>query len=331
MAYNGKLLGRAHARLADIREKNTAEHERRLAVIYANVPGAAEDDARLRAQMIELARLAVSRSDDTAEKIKDLKNRNLELQKHRTELITAAGYPPHWLDDIYSCDICRDTGYTKSGAVCECLRKLYNIELSSELSSLLKRGNESFENFDPMLYPGEFREEFSCIPREYMRRVAAVCEEFADSFPNVVSGLIFSGGPGLGKTYLSACIARRVAGKGYSVYYDTAVSVFQAFEKQQFGRTQEEIDSAAEKVRHMLSCDLFILDDLGTEVVTQVVQSGLYTLVNSRESAGKHSIISTACTEQELESRYSPSICSRLEGYFQRIEFAGDDIRKKRL
>ena len=327
MAYNSKLLGRANARLDGIRESNLEEHNRRVASVYRKHPEIAAYDDALRAQMIRLAKLAASRDSRKRNDIAALREENLDLQVKRAEALTAAGYPTDWLDDIFSCPVCQDSGRLKDGSVCECLKKLYNRELTAELSSLLKNGNESFENFNIGLYPDEYVPEFSCVPREYMKKVCSLCKSYAELFPGVASGLLFCGGPGLGKTYLSACIARVVAEKGCSVCYETAVAAFRTFEKQQFGATREEQEEAAARVRQMLSCDLLILDDLGTEVVTPSVLSALYTFINTRENEGRHMIISTACRKDELARRYTPSICSRLEGFFQTVTFAGSDIR----
>ena len=327
MVYKGNLLGKAKAKLADYREHNAAVHNMRLKEVYGKSDEIQRMDNALKAQMFELTRLVISKRADMAERIDRLRTENLELQAKRLEAITALGYPSDYLDDIYTCPFCHDSGYTKDGAICGCLRSLYNRELTNELSTLLKNGNESFENFDLTLYSDEYSEYYSCIPRNYMQRAAELCMEFADSFPDVTSGLLLMGGPGLGKTYLSACMARRISENGYSVCYESAVSAFQAFERQQFSRSQEEQETAAEKVRRMLECDLLILDDLGTEIATPAVQSALYTFINTRENSGKHMIISTCCSMDELNARYTASICSRLSGFFQTLRFAGEDIR----
>jgi len=328
MAYNGKILGRANARLSSIREKNTAEHERRQNEVYSRIPEIRHIDARLRSQMFELTKLILSGRSSQQSDIEELKNRNLDFQMRKAELLTEKGYPVSWLDDIYSCELCHDTGYDAHGSPCSCLKKYYNLELTTELSTLLHSGDECFEKFNLQLYPGEYSSYYSCIPREYMNKVFELCKQYAKGFPNVTTGLLFIGGPGLGKTYLSACIARVVAEAGYSVCYDSAVSAFQIFERQQFSRSPEEQENSAEKVKNFLSCDLLILDDLGTEIVTPAVQSALYTYINTRENRGLHTIISTALTKDDIGNRYSDSICSRLNGNFQTVPFAGNDIRQ---
>lgn len=327
MPYNGKILGRANARLADIREKNRAEQERRLKAVYAAVPEIERIDAELRTQVSALLRLAVSRDEGRDASIAALREENLSLQMKRAELLAEHGYPIDWLDDIFSCPRCRDTGRLEDGSLCSCLDAIYNRELSAELSTLLHSGNESFDNFDLSLYPESYSDYYGCIPRSYMKKVLDYCRSYAESFPDVEGSLLLRGEPGLGKTFISACIARAVIEKGYSVFYDTAVSAFSAFEIQQFSRNSPEGDAAAEKVRRMLDCDLMILDDLGTEVPTPMVQSALYTLINTRCSAGRPVIINTTLYSEDFTSRYGASISSRITGWFKEIVFVGEDIR----
>ncbi|MBQ6365062.1 MAG: ATP-binding protein [Oscillospiraceae bacterium] len=326
MTYNAKLLARANARLAEQREKNKIEQSRRLSVAYRKIPALQEIDDRLRSQMVELARLAFSKDEARDRRLEALKEENLSLQMRRAELLVENGYPITWLDEIFSCPLCHDSGRTDKG-VCSCLDRLYNQELTLSLSALLKTGEESFDRFDLSLYPEEYSDYFKCAPREYMNKVYSYCRNYAESFPAVREDLLLQGDPGLGKTYLSACIAREVAGRGYSVCYDSAVSAFSAFERSQFARSPEDAEAAGETVRRMLECDLMILDDLGTEVVTQMVNSALYTLINTRANSKKRTIISTTLFPDDLAARYSPSICSRIEGFFKPIRFAGNDIR----
>ena len=326
MPYDGKLLAQAREALEQRRAENAAEQQRRLSLVYTRDPEIEQIDLRLRRQMAELVRLTVSRAPDLTEKLELLKRDNLELQAERAERLTALGRPIDWLDEIVSCPICRDTGMD-GAQPCRCLKKLYNQALTKELSALLRHGDESFERFDLSLYDEQPLEGSTVSPRFAMERIFAQCRKFADSFPEVSSNLLFQGETGLGKTYLSACIARVVADKGYSVCYDSASSALEAFEAQKFARDPETAEAASARVRRMLDCDLMILDDLGTEMVTSVTVSALYTLINSRLNAGKKTIISTNCTDEELLRKYTPQICSRIKGEFLRLPFVGRDIR----
>lgn len=142
--------------------------------------------------------------------------------------------------------------------------------------------------------------------------------------------LLFTGMPGLGKTFLSACIAREVAAKGFSVAYDTAVTLLSAFEQEKFSRSAEEQADAASRVRQLKGCDLLILDDLGTELSSAFTQSALYTLLDGRIRSGRSTIISTNLDRDAIRERYGAALSSRLEGEYQYLRFIGKDIRAQK-
>ena len=199
--------------------------------------------------------------------------------------------------------------------------------LFRSLGVLLQKGDESFEHFDLTLYSSVYDPACGCAPREMAQIALESCRKFADNFPKVSSNLLLQGAPGLGKTYLSACIARVVAAKGCSVCYDTAAAALGAFERQKFARDSEEQEKAARRVQRMLGCDLMILDDLGTEMVTPMSVSALYTLINTRLVNGRKTIISTNLSDEQLKNQYGGQIYSRLAGEFLCLPFKGEDIR----
>lgn len=326
MPHDGELMARARARLAAIRDANREERSRRLEAVYARAPEIERTDAAMRDQMLELVRLTISRRPDMAEKIDALRKENLALQARRAELLTEKGYPADYLDEIFSCPRCRDTGVYE-GRPCACLEELYNREMTKELSALLRTGDERFEHFDLRYYEDRREPGQELSPRQTMQMVYDSCLKFADSFPAPSPNLLLQGGTGLGKTYLSACIARTVAGKGFSVCYDTAASALEAFERQKFPREPEDAEAASARVRRMLSCDLMILDDLGTEMVTNMSVSALYTLINTRLNEGRRTVISTNLSGEGLERKYGPQIASRIRGEFMCLPFVGRDIR----
>ena len=328
MAYDGQLLARARERLEQQRQDNLAEQQRRLNRVYARVPEIREIDAARRGHMAKLVSLTLSRRSDAAEQIEALKEENLALRARRVELLAEHGWPEDYLDEIHSCPLCRDTGLLENGKICSCVDKLYNQELTRELSGLLRHGSESFEHFDLTLYSDQKESAKGISPRELMELNLRICQSFADSFPDVSMNLLMRGGTGLGKTYLSACIARVVAGKGYSVCYDSASTALDAFERQKFSRDSEESAAADTRVKRMLSCDLMILDDLGTEMITSVSVSALYTLLNTRLISRRPIILSTNLSEADLELKYGPQIASRLAGEFYLLPFRGQDIRR---
>jgi DNA replication protein DnaC len=149
------------------------------------------------------------------------------------------------------------------------------------------------------------------------------CRSYAGIFTENSGNLLFIGGTGLGKTFLSACIARAVADRGYSVAYETASHLFSKLERAKFSADEE----ARKEVEKFSRCDLLIIDDLGTEMPGQFVTAALYSLVNDRLLEGKPMLISTNLNVDELSRRYSPQIASRLHGSFSRLTFVGEDIR----
>lgn len=189
---------------------------------------------------------------------------------------------------------------------------------------MLDLGHQSFDTFSTDWYPDRYDPNIGVTVRQHMEMIYDICADFAHQFGKRPANLLLFGAPGLGKTHLSAAIAREVSEKGHSVVYDTAGHIFAQFEQQKFTR-EEEADDHVERV---LNCDLLILDDLGSEMTTSFVQSALYQIVNTRQMERRSTIISTNLTPGELARRYTPQIASRIEGEYTLLPFAGEDIRK---
>lgn len=330
MSYEQNVMQRANARLLrrrEIQERKRYDLEREL---YRRAPALRELDRAIRGTMTELTELAVSGRAVAADgpEITEIRRRNLELQAQRARLLEELGYAADALDDTPACPRCGDTGW-EGGVMCDCLRQLCAAEQMKALTALLNLTEEqSFANLRFDVYSGTVRQEEGCSPRERMKKIAAVCEGFARQFPHYpLKNLLFSGGTGLGKTFLSGCIARMVSEGGYSVVYDTAINLFAAFETRKFTRDAAEERQARGDTRRYLSCDLLILDDLGSELTTPMVQSTLYEVVNSRLQADKRTIISTNLSMDQIRDRYTPQVASRIEGLYRELTFFGEDIR----
>ena len=325
MAYDGTIMQRALARFDQAKQRRADELEQRRRLAFARQPRLAEIDRELRGTMGRIVTSALQKGTDPLPAIRVLRDENLELQRERAELLTAMGEPIDYLDDAPACPLCGDTGYRK-GQVCDCLKKYYARVQLRDLSRLLPLGEARFETFRFDLYDSAEWEGYGISPRANMERNFDVCRDFACQFSRGGGDLLLSGGTGLGKTFLSACIARVVSESGFSVVYDTAISIFAKLENDKF-RPDEE---TAAEVRRCESCDLLILDDLGTEMTTSFVQSALYQLVNGRMIAGRSTIISTNLAPEELGQRYGAAILSRIEGGYEILPFFGEDIRRKR-
>lgn len=332
MSYDAAIVQRASARLArrkEIRERRRWDLEQEL---YRRQPRLRELDRAIGGTMAELAGLAISGKPIQADgpEIADIRRRNLELQAQRAELLHTLGYEPDALDPTPACTRCGDSGWA-GAEMCTCLKELCAQEQMKSLTALLNLTDE--QNFDRLrldVYSDQ-PWEGKRSPRENMKRVVTVCEGFARRFPDYpLHNLLLSGGTGLGKTFLSGCIAREVSGRGYSVVYDTAISLFSTFEAKKFSRDLGQERQARDDTRRYLHCDLLILDDLGSELTTPLAQSTLYEVVNSRLQGGKHTIISTNLSMEQIGARYTPQVVSRLAGAYQELTFYGDDIRLMR-
>lgn len=324
MAYDGKLLRLAQEEYVRERDARRAAFERQREDVFARCPRLRQVDEELRGTVGKILAAALRRGTDPTREIARLRDENLSLQAEKQNLLTDMGLPFDALEEKPACPRCGDTGFER-GEVCACLRAYYVREQKKELSRLLDLGNQSFDTFSLGYYSDRVEGGREKSAREQMAFVYDTCADFARSFGRQSANLLLFGAPGLGKTHLSAAIAREVSERGFSVVYDTAVHVFERFEAQKFGR-----DEAEDDVHRVLECDLLLLDDLGTEMTTAFIQSALYQIVNARLMDRRSTIISTNLVPEEIARRYSPQIASRLEGEYQLLAFAGDDVRKQK-
>ena len=322
MAYSAEVIQRARERLAQAREDRQSENRQHLAEAYARVPRLREIDLELRRTMAYAAQ-SVFASGGDRNALEQAKQANLSLQRER-EALAAEYFEEGYLDDSPICDRCGGLGYVGS-AMCECLRELCRQEQKKELT-LLAVGRESFDQFRLDYYPDRIDPKLGLNIRSVMEKTFQTCRRYAYGFTERSGNLLFSGDTGLGKTFLSACIARTVADRGYSVVYESAGHMFGKLERAKFSGDEQ----MREETKKYTDCDLLIIDDLGTEMPGQFVSAALYSLVNDRLLAGRPMIISTNLNVEDLSRRYSPQIASRLRGSFQRLAFLGEDIRVKK-
>ena len=323
MAYSSDVIRRARQQLESRKADHESRQQARLQEIYVALPRVKEIDRELRSSMVLAAQAAFLQGTDGAAALEQVKQANLTLQAERKTLIAGA-FPAEYLDESPLCPKCGGTGYIGS-AMCSCLFDLCRQEQMKELS-LLSAGKNRFEEFQLEYYPEKTDPKYGASPRAIMTRILDICKKYAAAFTLDAGNLLFNGGTGLGKTFLSACIAHQVAEKGYSVAYESAQQLFNKLEKAHF-HPDEESAAAAAKLK---DCDLLIVDDLGTEMTGSFTVSALYTLINDRLLRGKPMIVSTNLNVEELRKRYSPQIVSRLEGSFQLLPFVGEDIRVRK-
>ena len=323
MAYDGKILRQALYRFDRDRQERERRLQERRESVFRRQPRLREIDRELRGTMSRVIAQALHRGADPQAAIAALKEENLALQEERRTLLRELGLPEDCLEEKPACPLCGDTGY-RGGGMCRCLRQYCAREQQRELSRMLDLGGQSFDTFSLEWYSEECDPALGISARENMDWVCQRCKRYAETFGPGSGSLLLTGSPGLGKTFLSAAIAREVSGEGWSVVYDTAVSVFRRMEERKFGR---ETDEDGDEDR-LFGCDLLILDDLGTELTTSFVQSALYQIVNGRLLEHRSVVLSTNLRLEELAHRYGPQIASRIEGEYQILPFFGEDIRK---
>ena len=320
MGYSAEVIQRARARLAQAKEDRESENRQHLAQAYARVPRIREIDMELRRTMAQAAQAAFVQGSDGREQLEKVRLQNLELQQERA-ILAREHFEEGYLDDSPLCSHCGGSGYVGSN-MCECLRELCRQEQKKEVT-ILTGSKESFTQFRLDYYSDRIDPKYGASPRAIMERNLRNCRSYATTFSNASGNLLFVGGTGLGKTFLSACIARVVADRGYSVIYEPAAHLFSKLEKAKFNPTEE----SRREAERFMECDLLIIDDLGTEMPGQFVTAALYNLLNDRILEGKPMIISTNLIIEELGRRYNPQIASRLHGNFAGMAFVGEDIR----
>ncbi len=319
MAYRAEIVARARQRMESARADLQTLQRQRLEEVYKTLPRIRQIDQELRRSMALAAQAAFAGGGDQSP-MEQVRKANQALQRERQALLETR-FPADYLMEEALCPYCGGSGYVGS-TMCSCLKELCSQEQRRELA-LLTCGEGRFEEFRLDYYPQATDPKFGVSPRLLMEKNYQVCLKYAENFGPASGNLLFVGGTGLGKTFLSACIARRVIDGGWSVMYEPASRLFAKLEKNRFNPDEE----SGAAVAQMESCDLLILDDLGTELPGAFVTASLYSLVNDRLLAGKPMVISTNLTVEELGRRYTPQIASRLQGSFRRLTFLGQDIR----
>ena len=257
-------------------------------------------------------------TDDYNDNLKQLIN-----QKH--SLLVSIGKPDNYLDEIYTCPLCHDTGYTVNGK-CSCFHKKA-IDLVYKDSNLKNiTADENFSTFSYQWYDNVHADPATGLtPYNNMHKVVDVCQSFIKEFDNSYSNILFYGDTGVGKTFLSNCIAKELLDTSHSVIYLTAIELFKIFEKEDFNR--KESSELPFESNYILDCDLLIIDDLGTETGTAYTNSRLFYIINERILRRKSVIISTNLNGADIDNRYSERISSRLASSYKILKLYGDDIR----
>lgn len=320
MPYSADVVRRARNVLAQRKEDSQSQYRLRMQQAYEKLPRLRQIDLELRRTMTQAAQSVFTKGGDGVAAMEQAKKENQSLQQERREL-EEKYFAPGYLEEAPVCHRCGGTGYLGT-RMCQCLHSLCAQEQKKDLRRLCT-GMETFENFRLDLYSDRIDRELGVSPRAVMQRTFDRCRQYAASFQPGAANLLFNGSTGLGKTFLSACIADTVTDKGFSVAYESAPQLFSKLEKDRFSHTEQ----TRAEVEEIMSCDLLIIDDLGTEMPGNFVTAALYALLNDRLLENKSMVISTNLSADEIVQRYSGQIASRLLGSFRLLPFLGEDIR----
>lgn len=297
--------------------------------IYSATPKLSEIDKEITTRGLKTARLSLnSNSESNITTIQKLQNEILELKSEKEKILNDLNIT---LLPKYECQKCKDTGYIITDGysqMCSCMKQQLLNEAYSK-SNMNKLQNETFEQLDLNLFssnanPSEYKSNLS--PRENTQKIIQKSMEFIKNFSDTKEkNLLFTGNSGVGKTYISSCIANEIIKKGYTVLYQTAPILLDSIFTYKFGNNANK-----ELYDNIFNVNLLIIDDLGTENLTAAKFSEIFTILNTRLlTANTKTLISTNFSLEELSKMYDTRILSRLIGHFNICRFFGEDIRLK--
>ena len=320
MRTKDELFRAAQREVAARRQQAVMQAETARRAAYAAHPALAEaDNAHMRAGLglakaaalggsIEAARAALTRADEAL-----------------AAAVKEAGYEENAFTPAYRCPLCEDTGM-RGGIPCSCVAEAARRLRREEINAASPLALCSFDTFELDRYPAEPEPELGGTPRDYMGKVLAYCQRYANSFTPESRGLMFIGSAGLGKTHMALAIADTVLNRGFDVLYTSSAALAAQLGREHFDRAAEDpwLDACKE-------ADLLILDDLGTEYISQLTISVLYELINTRMLCHRPTIYTSNIVDSSIfEARYTEKVASRILGSCQIFKFFGTDQRLKR-
>ncbi len=319
-----RIVNKIMAEYERLREKAANERKSRIALVYKKLPRVKEIDAEITRRGAENVKNILTNPEKKEEYKKDFRNNLNRLTDEKNKLLSENGIDVDFDKYKYECEICGDTGYDENGRKCACFRqKLINEAYAvSNMEKMVAQQN--FDTFNIDYYSDSETDGIS--PRGNMMKILSGCKRFCENFDSDDKSMIFYGGVGLGKTFMSCAVAKEVMDKGKTVLYIRAAKLFVMFEDYRYGRSTDR-----DFINNVYGCDLLIIDDLGTEMNGINNASVLFDIVNERILDGKKIIINTNLGLGELEKMYTSRFTSRLYENFYIYKFVGEDIRLQKL
>ncbi len=323
MALSNQQYESIMRRYEQTRDANRRLLEERRDRVYRRIPEYRQLEESVGSVSLAKARCLLDGDDTALSSLHDLVS---EISGRKKALLQSAGFPEDYLEPVYTCPDCRDTGYLDGGDYgkekCHCLRQqeLSMLYAQSNIQEIISR-----ENFSSLSY-----EYYQDEDLERFRGAVKISQEFVQDFRQGFRNLFFYGTVGTGKSFLSGCIARELLTRGHSVVYFSSSGLFDTLARYTFDAKEKE--TLYNFYEDLYNCELVIIDDLGTEVTNSFVSSQLFSCLNERYLRRRSTIISTNLSLEELRDRYSDRVFSRITSNYTICKLTGPDIRmyKKR-
>ena len=317
MAVNTENITNASDTLARRRQVNTTILMRRQQEVYALAPEIEELGYQMTGLGVDYTMARLAKNE---EKAAEKKSEMVAIQQKRKDMLVQPGFAEDYLDPIYSCSECKDKGFV-NGKICSCLKQEIIKQRQNMLTALSPAPECTFEQFSLDKYPN-VTDKNGINPREQMTEIFSYCRQYANGFHKNRKSILMLGYSGLGKTHLSCAIADVCLKKGFVVMYASSQSLFEQIERNRH--------NVQDILNDIIGCDLFILDDLGTEYLTPYGQSILYNIINTRIINNNPCIFtSNLVDDKDILRKYGEKITSRLLGACQTLEFVGEDLRRR--
>lgn len=307
------------------RMRNQRLLDSRYEELYKEIPELKEIHDKIIELSVEQARVELLNPEKAANNLANYTTKKDLLLRRKADILQTNHYPVDYLSPIYTCKDCKDTGYIK-GKPCHCFSqaKLHALYENSNISEILE--HENFNTFCEEYYDDTvINENLSITPRENIRRIREICLDFIKHFDDSYENLLFYGPTGVGKTFITHCIAKELLDSTHTVVYLTSLQLFDILEKNKFHK--DDPYTTNEQISYILNSDLLIIDDLGTELSNSFTISQLYYFIEERHVNKRSTIISTNLSFSDLRERYSERIFSRFTGYYDFKQIVGNDIR----
>lgn len=316
MKYTQSAYDKAAAAISQRLKDRETEILRRENYIYEKLPEVRRLRASIKNTYYELVKIIAAHTPEAEQAAKLVRDKNIATQQRISMLVGDLTGDPDYLNPKYVCSDCKDTGFI-DGARCHCFEELLRSYTVKELNEQTTISLHDFSEFRPDFYEeGENRRRMN----EYCRYFIEYCKHF----PQGCRSMLIMGQTGLGKTFLSSCIAKAIAAKGYAVAFGSVSDFLRRIENEHFGRTEGNTLDA------LLAADIVIIDDLGSEFSGAFYEATIYNIINGRINLRKPTVISTNLTESQFNARYNERISSRVFNEFMPIMFVGKDIRQQK-